>query len=160
VKVIDRYVGRNTWQEEVNGEKFDIFNASSFCSNLLIQLARSWHPHVKSRKAFKIPIYIRTYKKVIGRIINRRTSALRNDDNVFAKYPLSPYKFTLSQKQLNTKLHLKGKYSKIQSLPVDAPDSCNIMPTELEYIVYPYKGVTWDTLSPRKAKCKRNKLLV
>jgi hypothetical protein len=189
VKIIDRYIGRNAWQVSLQGERFDIFNASSFCSNLLIRLAQTWHPHVKSNKAAKVPIYLRTYKKIIERLIERRTSALRNDNEVFADYPLSPYKFSLTDKQLKTKLHLKRKYREIPSLSIetinrsaisthemkfivilrdmhlikslnlDSPDLNHKMPTELEDIVYPYKAIRWDTLSPKNAK-KRNKFPV
>ncbi|HYT41478.1 MAG TPA: hypothetical protein VEP90_03980 [Methylomirabilota bacterium] len=40
--LIDKFVGRNKFQEELGEEgRLDIFNASSFCSNLLVRLIKS-----------------------------------------------------------------------------------------------------------------------
>jgi hypothetical protein len=129
----------------LEGHRLDIFNASSFCSNLLVQLAKSWHPYVKSKDDFKIPVHIRTYKHVIERIIHRRTNALRTDKGVFESYPLSPYGFKLTPKQLLCVKHLEKKFKNVHSLPVDAiirsPISNHEMLTEFTGIIYPYKNI-------------------
>jgi hypothetical protein len=117
VKIIDSYAGRNRWVDVLNGGRFDIFNSSSFCSNLFIKLAESWLPHVKSKRAFKVPIHIRTYKKVLHRIINRRSMFLGTLHNDFQ---LSPTKVELSDSNIRTRAHLKYKYRNIQSLQLQS----------------------------------------
>jgi hypothetical protein len=160
VKALDTYVGRNKWVTLLEGERFNIFNSSTICSNLLIQLASTWLPHVRSKRAAKVPIHIRTYKPVINRIINRRSNAWRSDYEVmYTDYQLKPYKVALTKKHERTKLHLISKYKYINSLPIEAisrsPISLHEILTEeykrtsRAFLLYPYKGVRWDTLSPK-----------
>jgi hypothetical protein len=160
VKLIDRYIGRNKFSEILSGDSFDIFNSSSFCSNLLSQLSNSWLPHVKSKQARKIPIFKRTYKGIIHRIINRRTNVWRSDKKIYDAYQLTPYKLALTKKHELTKSHLKHKYKNIDSLPLEAITRSAISTHEIytdyytrktrAHLLYPYKGVRWDTYSPRK----------
>jgi hypothetical protein len=41
IKIMDKFIGRQTWEETLKGGRFDIFNSSSFSSNLLVQLNRT-----------------------------------------------------------------------------------------------------------------------
>ncbi|HYT43846.1 MAG TPA: hypothetical protein VEP90_16015 [Methylomirabilota bacterium] len=41
IKLIDRYIGRKAMASLLKGNKFDIFNSSSFCANLLVRIAET-----------------------------------------------------------------------------------------------------------------------
>jgi hypothetical protein len=159
VKILDKYVGRNSWPKILDGEGLNIFNSSSICSSLLIALAKTWHPHVKSSKAFKIPIFKRTYKKVIDRIANRRSLFL---GTLYNEFQLKPIHVETTKKIEDTKRHLRKKYLNSSSLPIEAISRSAISLHEIlteEYgnniesrsrTAYPYKGVWWDTLVTKK----------
>jgi hypothetical protein len=69
VKIIDRFIGRNKFDSV--GVKFDIFNSSSYCSNLFYHIMLSWKPWIKSRKVLS-PIDT-SYNDIKIKIANRRS---------------------------------------------------------------------------------------
>jgi hypothetical protein len=160
IKIIDRFVGRGKFNELLLDGRLDIFNSSSFCSNLLTRFFNSWLDSVKSIKARKVPLFLRTYKNIFTRIKKRRTNVdhFASDKELNNKYPLTPYKLTVEESHINTFNHLSKKYKVIDSLHIQASARSAISTHELytQYYqnprsqqLYPIKGVRWDTLSPR-----------
>jgi hypothetical protein len=177
VRIIDRYIGRKQFQEMLQGDSINIFNSSTFCANLLINLANTWVPCVKSNQARKIPMYKRVYKTVIKRIVKRRTCANQYTDSYLMKVynwaetkvglrkpggydmPLTAYENYATDRHRATWAHLKAKYKNITSLPLEAIIRSAIAThyMHMSYRVkdvtdpysFPLKNVVWDTLESK-----------
>jgi hypothetical protein len=120
---------------------------------------------IKSRKAFKVPIHVRTYKHVIDRIIHRRTNAVRSDKQINMQYPLSPYTFVLTDKQKSCVKHLENKMRNVNSLPVEVISRsavCNHEAlTEFSFFTGMkyyyrniYRNIRWDTYAKKRKRIK------
>jgi hypothetical protein len=157
--LIDRYIGRYRFNELQGG--IDIFNASSFCANLLTTLMKSWHKSIKGK--MKDP-YLLNYGLIIKRIINRRSLIDQFEKKgepvlTMEPYPLTPYEMIKSDWNKRTSIHLRKKYRKgvIPTLDIAtiARSLISIQEMYTDYYkdirsLYPYKGVRWDTFSPKK----------
>jgi hypothetical protein len=159
VKLIDRYIGRKSLTELLKGETLNIFNSSSFCANLLVRLAETWVPAIKNVEAAKVKIHKRVYQDIIERLCNRRSNVdhFVADPEFFHRFGSKTARLTVTKKHEVTRLHLKKKLQKLDTLHTKTIVRSAICNQEVytkycenpraEYI-YPYKSVHWDTLAP------------
>jgi hypothetical protein len=75
VKMIDKYVGRRSFETAYNNGKFNIFNSSSWCSNLFSALLESWNTIPVTPKKWKVDPIKSSYKEIIGKITKRRSES-------------------------------------------------------------------------------------
>jgi hypothetical protein len=171
VQLVYRYVGKAKFDSLLNDGKFDIFNSSSFCANLLLSLAKNWNPHVSSSKAASVPLYKRAYWAIIRKISKRRSDSdviftgKANhklsfiDRQLVNKYPLIPYQTYVKHFQQIHK-HVLNKHLKQidEGLHIKTITRSAISEHELHVNLYgneighKFKSVRWDTLSPRTGK--------
>jgi len=141
------------------GLKFDIFNSSSFCANMLVTLMNSWRPFIKSKKVLQI--WELSYKIIKKRIINRITcvDCYTIDTELYVKHPLRPYKTSIEKSHIRRREHLKRKLENVESFDMTAIARSPVSTHEIytkhyrnprSVALYPYRSVRWDTLSPRK----------
>jgi hypothetical protein len=166
--LIDRYIGRYNFNELQGG--LNIFNATSFCSNLLMKFLESWEKSLPRK--LRDP-YVLNYGIISKRIVHRRSLV----DN-YAKdnkpgepyfggmywkqcFPLTPHKLKVNDRIKRTTMHLQKKYckEKIHSFTVETIARSMIAIQEIytkhhanprSSGLYPYKSVRWDTFSPKK----------
>jgi hypothetical protein len=171
VKILDKFVGRNRWMEMEGVERFDTFNSSSFCANLLIKLINSWTPSVSNKKAIA---WKEAYKTIKNRLTYRRTNSDSFEKNCYwevnrtqkykiqSKYlsnvtipkrvQLIPLTLYATDEHKRTYKHLKSKLKNVTSFSIDTIARSMVSDHEIHSTmyrnprascIYPYKGSTW-----------------
>jgi hypothetical protein len=178
IKIIHRHIGLGAFNDILSDSRLDIFNATSFCSNYLLECIDHWKRRIFKKKVHQVPMYRRTHKAVLVRIANRRTCRSvsvegiqlkdknpnnRIDEDMWTAYnhPLAPYYTPVSDKTKKTRLHLLEKHSIDEGLQLETITRCAISEHTRFTSFYdqakysPPKSVRWDTWSPKTNNLKQ-----
>jgi predicted CopG family antitoxin len=88
IRLLKRYIGMQSLEEVIELQGLNIFNSSSICSNLVVELLEAWSIE-KSPKDRKVPAYKRVYEAIIKKIADRRS-----DVDIFSAYMKNTYHTT------------------------------------------------------------------
>ncbi len=133
LKLVYKHIGIQTFSQ-ILGEnnRLDVFNSSSFMSNLLAHLIEVWGEEVNSKKLRKVAPYARVLHAIIKRISRRRSDTdvafigkagkrfKKEDKEIMRKHPLLPFETTISSQNKATHKHILRKYKGIKTLPLEA----------------------------------------
>jgi hypothetical protein len=132
VQLVYRHVGIGAFSEVV-GSRFNVFNSSSFCANLLENLISSWDPNIipKVKRSYN-SLYSIVIKRILSRIALRRSDSdvayvgqagkrfSKANKELIRQYPLRPFETQISVENKRTHKHLDRKFRGVSSLPLEA----------------------------------------